>query len=207
MIWIVLNAWSRRTISVAEDEGNELSLILRQLADQDAQLRQALLQRAERLRAFPSATDAGVGAAKTEPESLPTPPVDESRLRTQIERLLTDLETCRAAGLPLSAIQIEQAATLIRLYSALRATNPESWLQREHAKRTADILRNQRLVGSAFLPERSKRLPKTPTPTELLAQASPEPLTMFDLIVAFQEIYRKTIAERKTRSSEWQDLL
>jgi hypothetical protein len=76
-------------------------------------------------------------------------PVHEARLIARIEGLLTNLEACHSARLPLPAEDVRLAATLIRLY-ATQESEYEAWIDREHARHIAKLFKNNRLLGSAF---------------------------------------------------------
>ena len=115
-------------------------------------------------------------------------PVHEARLTARIEGLLTKLEACHAAGLPLPVEDVGLAATLIRLY-ATQESEYEAWIDREHARHIAKLFIKNRLLGSAFPLQRPKVRLKSPTVKQLLARAGPQPLetSLYDLLAIFRE--------------------
>jgi hypothetical protein len=134
-------------------------------------------------------------------------PVHEVRLIARIEGLLTNLEACHSAGLPLPAEDVRLAATLIRLYAAAQEGDYDTWLDREHARHIARLFKSERFLGSALLLQQTKRRLKNPTAKELLARFGPQPLetSLYDLLATFQEAYDKAVAERKRRPPQLHD--
>jgi hypothetical protein len=132
--------------------------------------------------------------------------VHEARLIARIEELLTNLEACHSAGLPLSAEDAGLAAKLIRLY-ATQESECAAWIAREHARHIAKLFKNRRLLGSALPLQHPKRRLKSPTAKQLLARAGPQPFetSFYDLLATFQEAYDKTVAESKHRPPQLHD--
>lgn len=139
-------------------------------------------------------------------KSPPGSPINKARLTARIEGLLTKLEECHAAGLPLPVEDVGLAATLIRLY-ATQEREYEAWIAREHARHIAKLFKNHRLLGSALPLQHPKRRLKSPTAKQLLARAGPPPFetSLYDLLATFQEAYDKTVAESKRRPPQLHD--
>jgi hypothetical protein len=133
-------------------------------------------------------------------------PVHEARLIARIEEILTNLEACHSAGLPLPAEDVGLAAKLIRLY-ATQKSECAAWIAREHARHIAKLFKNHRLLGSALPLQRPKRRLKSQTVKQLLARAGPQPLetSLYDLLATFQEAYDKAVAESKLRPPQLHD--
>jgi hypothetical protein len=159
-------------------------------------------RRADRQRAIPASD---VSATRTERPGKRWRRIDQTCLQAEIDRLLTTLESCHAAGILLPPDSVAQAATLIRLCAAPVESAAESWLDHKHAKRMANLFQNKRLLGSAIPLDRPEVRLNSSSATELMARYGPEPLeiTLFELVRDFQAIYNKIMA--KKRPLQWHD--
>src|SRR5690349_13440448 len=101
----------------------------------------------------------------------------EDRLSGEIERVLRSLEAIHAAGIPLPADDVRQAVILIRLY-AESPSSRDAWIDREGARRIANLLKTKRLIGSLPFQRPKFRV------SELAATTEPEgiAITLFDVV-------------------------